>query len=181
MLCAGASELAMSQWASAFAESGLKISKAAGDLAGPCLFAVLMGTSRVLYSRFSEKIPLKKFMALSAAACFGGYLLAALSPHPGPALFGCALCGLSVGIMWPGTFSMAARACPRGGTALFALLALAGDLGCSAGPATVGLAAGAMGGNLKTGLLFGAAFPLLLGVGLLLRRQRSGRLPEQAE
>ena len=133
MVCAGASEQAMSQWASAFAESGLQISKSVGDLAGPCMFSILMGLSRVFYAKFSEKIHLKAFMAGSGALCIASYLLASLCPNPLLSLIGCGLCGLSVGVLWPGTFSLASASCPRGGTAMFALLALAGDLGCSAG------------------------------------------------
>lgn len=170
MLCAGASELAMSQWASAFAESGLKVSKTAGDLAGPCLFAVLMGSARVFYARFSEKIPLVKFMAASSILCIFSYLLAVLAPVPVLGLLGCALCGLSVGIMWPGTFSLAAAECPKGGTAMFALFALAGDLGCMTGPTLVGFVSGNSGGLLQTGLAAAAIFPVLFLAGLFLLR-----------
>lgn len=168
MLCAGASELAMSQWASAFAESGLKVSKTAGDLAGPCLFAVLMGSARVFYARFSEKIPLVKFMAASSILCIFSYLLAVLAPVPVLGLLGCALCGLSVGIMWPGTFSLAAAECPKGGTAMFALFALAGDLGCMTGPTLVGFVSGNSGGLLQTSLAAAAIFPVLFLAGLFL-------------
>ena len=166
MICAGASEQAMSQWASAFAESGLRVPKMVGDLAGPCLFATMMGVARILYSKMSERIDLPKFMAWSAALCVASYLVAAFSPFPALALAGCGLCGFSVGIMWPGTFSIAAHRCPRGGTALFALLALAGDLGCAAGPTAVGFVSNAANDNLKLGLLAGIAFPVLLLIGL---------------
>ncbi len=162
MVCAGASEQGMSQWASAFAESALRLSKTAGDLAGPCAFALFMGTARALYGKFSDRVPLQRAMKLCAALCIGCYLLAALAPHPVLGLVGCALCGFSVGIFWPGTFSMAARALPAGGTAMYALMALAGDLGCSAGPGLVGLAAGAMGGELKAGILAAAVVPALM-------------------
>ncbi|MCL2096803.1 MAG: MFS transporter [Oscillospiraceae bacterium] len=162
MVCSGASEQAMIQWASVFAEAGLKISKTMGDLAGACLFAVLMGISRVFYAKFSEKINLRKFILRSGILCAVSYTLASLSPNPVISLIGCALCGLSVGIMWPGTFSIAARTCPKGGTALFALLALGGDLGCSAGPAVVGFVSGITGGDVKTGILSGIIFPLVL-------------------
>lgn len=168
MVCAGASEQAMSQWASAFAESGLKVSKTVGDLAGPCFFAALMGTSRALYAKLSEKIDLMKFMKLSAVLCVISYLLASFSPIPFLALLGCGLCGLSVGIMWPGTFSLAAKACPKGGTAMFAMFALFGDLGCTLGPTLVGTISGQMSGNLKAGLLFAIVFPLLLISGIIL-------------
>ncbi len=171
MLCAGASEQAMSQWASAFAEAGLGVSKTVGDLAGPCMFAILMGTSRVLSSRLTLKYDQSKLMVGSCALCVVSYLLAALSPWPILSLVGCGLCGLSVGIMWPGTFSLAAVACRGGGTALFAFLALAGDLGCMSGPAVVGLVSNAFGGNMKPALLFAIIFPVLLGLGLLLCRR----------
>lgn len=172
MLAAGASEQAMSQWASAFAESGLGISKTMGDLLGPCLFSVLMGSARVFYARKSEKLDLNKFLIASGFLCVGSYLLAALSPIPLLSLAGCGLCGLSVGILWPGVFSLAAAEIPKGGTAMFALLALAGDLGCSGGPTTVGMLSGAFGGELKTGLLFAAAFPMIMIVGALIQRKK---------
>lgn len=173
MICAGASEQAMSQWSSAFAESSLKISKTLGDLVGPCLFAILMGTSRVFYSKFSEKINLQKFMIGSGVLCIISYLLAALSPYPILALIGCGLCGLSVGVLWPGAFSLAAEECPRGGTAMFAILALAGDLGCSAGPTVVGMVSNAMNGSIKAGLLVAIIFPALLITGLILCKKMS--------
>ena len=172
MLCAGASELSMSQWASAFAESGLNVSKTFGDLAGPCRFAVLMGSARVFYARFSERIRLPKFMAASGILCIISYLLAVLAPTPALGLLGCALCGLSVGIMWPGTFSLAAAACPKGGTAMFALFALAGDLGCMTGPTLVGFVSGTSGGILQTGLAAAAVFPVLFLLGLSLFRMQ---------
>ena len=132
MICAGASEQAMSQWASLFAERGLSVSKTMGDLLGPCAFAVLMGLARLLYGILGDKLNIRRAMALSAALCVGCYLLAANAPHPLLGLLGCAVTGFSVGLMWPGTFSMVARAFPQGGTAMFAMLALAGDVGCSA-------------------------------------------------
>lgn len=162
MLCSGASELAMSQWASAFAESGLGVSKTVGDLLGPCLFAVLMGSARVLYSKFSEQIPLNKVMAGCAALCAVSYLVAGLSPYPIISLLACAICGLSVGVMWPGTFSLAAEKIPAGGTAMFALLALFGDTGCASGPALVGKMTTLFGDNLGKGLLFGVVFPAVM-------------------
>lgn len=171
MLCSGASEIAMSQWASAFAESGLGVSKATGDLLGPCLFAVLMGTARVGYAKFSDKISLIKIMTVSAALCVLCYLVTALSPVPAVSLAGCALCGLAVGIMWPATFSLAAERLPRGGTVMFALLALFGDLGCTTGPATVGRITSDYGGRLSYGLLFGATFPVLLLAGLYIQKR----------
>ena len=173
MLCAGAAELSMSQWASAFTEAALHISKTAGDLAGPCLFAVLMGLSRVFYGKYSEKIDLRRFMLGSGALCVACYLLASLTQAPVLGLIGCAVCGLSVGIMWPGTLSIAAHELKNGGTALFAMLALGGDAGASLGPSVVGLASAAAGDNLKIGLLAAAVFPAVLIAGLLALRRRA--------
>lgn len=162
MLCSGASELAMSQWASAFAESGLKVSKTFGDLLGPCLFAVLMGSARVIYSKLSDKISLTRVMTASAVLCIVSYLVAGLSPVPIISLIACAVCGLSVGVMWPGTFSLAAEKLPMGGTAMFALLALFGDTGCASGPALVGRMTTLFGDSLGKGLLFGVVFPAVM-------------------
>ena len=142
MICAGASEQSVSQWASLFAEKGLGISKTAGDLAGPMAFAVLMGASRAFYGNYGEKINLDRFMAVSSVLCILSYLCLVFMPVPVLSLAGCALCGLSVGIMWPGTFSRASKALPAGGTALFAILALGGDIGCSGGPTLVGMVSG---------------------------------------
>ncbi len=172
MICSGASEQAVSQWASAFAEKGLGISKTAGDLAGPLTFAMMMGLSRVFYGKYGERIPLDKFMTGSCLLCIGAYLLTALSLLPIFSIFGCALCGFSVGILWPGTFSKAASLLPRGGTAMFALLALAGDLGCSAGPSVVGFVSGAAEGNLKNGILAAIAFPLILLLCLTVNKKK---------
>ncbi len=172
MLCAGASEQGVSQWASTFAENGLGVSKAAGDLAGPMAFAVLMGTSRAIYGKYGERLNLDRFMAGSALLCTASYLVVSLVPSPVVGLAGCAVCGLSVGIMWPGTFSKAAAGLPRGGTAMFALMALAGDLGCSSGPTLVGMVSSALGDDLKRGILAGVVFPVLLLAGLRL----SGKL-----
>ncbi len=162
MLCAGASEQGMSQWASAFAESSLGVSKTLGDLLGPCCFAIMMGISRVFFGRFGDRLDLRKFMNLSSLLCIVSYLLATLTSAPWLGLLGCMLCGLSVGIMWPGSFSIAAASIRGGGTAMFALLALEGDIGCGSGPAVVGYAAEKAGGDLKTGLLFAIVFPTLL-------------------
>jgi fucose permease len=162
MVCAGASEQGVSQWASVFAERGLGVSKTAGDLAGPTLFALMMGLSRLFYGKYGDKINLGRFMKLSIILCIGSYLLISLSPFPVLGFIGCALCGLSVGILWPGTFSSAAKAIKNGGTSMFAFLALAGDLGCGGGPTLVGLVSSATGGNLNTGILAGLAFPVLL-------------------
>ena len=167
MVAAGASELAMSQWASAFAESALGVSKTLGDLMGPCAFAVFMGSARAYYGTHSDTVPLRGMMLGCAALCIVCYLLAALAAAPFFGLMGCALCGLSVGIFWPGTFSTAAEKLPAGGTAMFALLALAGDVGCTGGPTLAGMAASAAGGNLRTGLLASAVFPAIMLLGLL--------------
>lgn len=172
IICSGAAEQAMSQWSSAFAESALGVSKTVGDLLGPCTFAILMGTSRALYGKFSEKITIQMVMAGSAILCIGSYLLAAFSGNAVVAFVGCGLCGLSVGIFWTGTFSIAAKRLPVGGTAMFALLALGGDLGCSSGPTVVGMIANANGGRLRDGLAAGVVFPLVLILGLwMLKKQ----------
>ena len=175
MICAGASEVTMAQWASAFTESALGVSKTIGDLAGPCLFAILMGLARVFYGKKSEKLDLAKVMMGCGALCVVCYLLASLSPISGIGLIGCALCGLSVGIMWPGTISISSQKCPKGGTAMFAFLALAGDLGATVSPAMVGWIAEAVGGNLKTGLLFATCFPIGLIFGLILLVKKFGK------
>ncbi len=178
MVCAGASELSMAQWASAFAESALHVSKTVGDLLGPCGFAVLMGLSRIWYGRYGEKVDLTVFMVLSGLLCVASYLLASLAHLPVLGLIGCVLCGFSVGIMWPGSISISSRKLPRGGTALFALLALAGDLGGAAGPAIVGNVSHAMGENIQAGLLSGICFPVVLVLCLLALRK--GRMqPEK--
>lgn len=171
MVCAGASEQAVSQWASTFAEKGLEISKTAGDLAGPMAFAILMGTSRLFYGKYGDRIQLERFMIYSSCLCILAYLGISLFPIPQLSLIACAICGLSVGIMWPGTFSKASAALPKGGTAMFALLALGGDIGCSGGPTLVGMIAGAFGDNLKIGVLAGILFPVLLLVGIILCRK----------
>ena len=169
MFCAGACELSISQWASAFAEGALGIQKAVGDLLGPCLFALLMGISRVIYAKMSDRLHLGRYMTGCGILCIVGYLLAALSAIPALGLIGCAACGFAVGVMWPGTYSLAARELPGGGSAMFALLALGGDLGCSGGPTLVGLVSGANGDSLKTGLLAAVVFPILLVAALIIR------------
>lgn len=171
MLCAGASEQGMSQWASTFAESGLGVSKTIGDLAGPAAFAVFMGLSRTIYGVLGHRLNLKIFIAASAALGVGTYLVAALTALPVLGLIACALTGFAVGIMWPGTFALAAEAMPAGGTLMFAIFAVAGDLGCSAGPAIVGTVAAANGDDLQSGLLVGALFPVILLVGVVALRQ----------
>lgn len=176
MLCAGASEQAVSQWASTFAEKGLGVSKAVGDLAGPTVFALLMATSRLLYGKFGAKIDLNKAMMASALLCVVSYLLIGLTNSPVLGLVGVGLCGLAVGIFWPGTFSTAAASLRGGGTAMFALMALAGDLGCSGGPTLAGAIAGAFGDNLRLGILCAVAFPALMVLGILLIRRTDAKV-----
>ncbi len=162
IICAGASEQAMSQWASALAESGLGVSKTVGDLAGPCAFAIMMGTARALYGKHSEKIPLNKMIIGCCVLCIVCYLVTGLSGNAVVGLVGCAMCGFSVGIFWPGAFSTAAVKLPNAGTAMYALMALGGDVGCSAGPSVVGFVANANQNNLKLGLLVAIIFPILI-------------------
>ena len=172
MVCAGASEQAVSQWASAFAEKGLGLTKAMGDLTGPMAFAILMGLSRAIYGKYGDKLNLDTFMKLSTLLCVASYLLKGLSPSPFVSLIGCGICGLSVGIMWPGTFSKAAAALRNGGTAMFALLALAGDLGCSSGPTVVGFVTSAVQGEMRFGILAAILFPFVLCLCLLLPQKQ---------
>ena len=168
MVCSGASELSMAQWASAYAEAALGLSKTTGDLLGPCLFAVSMGICRVLYGKFGEKVDLSKFMLGSGLLCVACYILASLFANPVVGLIGCILCGFSVGIMWPGTLSITSKRFPAGGTAMFALLAMAGDLGGSIGPGIVGRATQMTGDNIRSGMTVGLIFPVVLVAGLLL-------------
>lgn len=172
MLCAGASELTMSQWASAFAEKGLGVSKWVGDLLGPCMFALFMGCSRVFYGIFGEKIRLSSFMLASCAVCVLGYGTAVLAPYPLVSLVGCGICGLAVGIMWPGTYSMGVKAMPFGGTPMFALFALAGDMGCLSGPTLAGQLSARFNDNIRVGFAFAALFPLVMFFLTLLLRHR---------
>ena len=168
MICSGASEQAVSQWASTFAEKGLGVNKAVGDLAGPMSFAIMMGLSRLLYGKLGDRLDLDRFMKFSSVLCVAAYLMISLSPFPVLGLIGCAISGFSVGIMWPGTYSKAAATIKGGGTAMFALMALGGDLGCSGGPTLAGFVSSLAGGNLKIGILSAAIFPVLMFVGLLL-------------
>lgn len=176
MICSGASEASMAQWASAFTESAMGVSKTVGDLAGPCLFAVFMGLSRVIYGKMSEKLDLVRTMTVCGVLCVVCYLTASLSSLPILGLAGCALCGISVGIMWPGSISISSQKCPRGGTAMFAFLALAGDLGATVSPAIVGSVSNMVGGNLKIGLLVATVFPLILICVLLLLNRKFNML-----
>ena len=165
MICSGACEQAVSQWASAFAEKALGVSKTLGDLTGPMLFAILMGLARAIYGKYGDRLPLRKCIVVCTLLCIVSYLMIALAPVPALGLIGCGLCGFSVGIMWPGTFSLACKAMPFGGTAMFALLALGGDIGCSGGPTWVGLMSGAMGDDLQKGILTALIFPVLMIIG----------------
>lgn len=182
MICAGASEQAMAQWASLFAEAGLGVSKLLGDLLGPCVFTALMGLARILVARQGAKVQLERALVLSGVLCMASYLLTVFAPWPLLSLAGCGLCGLAVGCMWPATFSLASRRYPTGGTAMFAILALAGDAGCASGPAVVGVVSGLVGGGqavhesqmaLKMGILAAIIFPLLLCVGVASLRKKA--------
>ena len=164
-------EKAVSQWTSTFAEQGLGVSKTIGDLAGPMSFAALMGLSRLLYGKFGDKLNLDKFMRMSCLLCIAAYLCISLVPLPAVGLVGCAVCGFSVGIMWPGTFSKASAAVKGGGTALFAMLALAGDVGCSGGPTLAGFISGCFNGELRAGILAAIVFPVLLLIGIQLAKK----------
>ena len=170
MLCAGASEMIMSQWASSFVESALGVEKSLGDLLGPCMFALMMALCRVFYGKFSERIHLKKMMLGSCFLCIASYLLAAFAPHPALSLVGCALCGFSVGIFWPGTLSYASSKLPGASLAMFALLAVAGDSGCLVGPPLAGAVAGFFSGELRYAFLFALIFPII-NIGVLLLRK----------
>ncbi|MCQ2535571.1 MAG: MFS transporter [Lachnospiraceae bacterium] len=170
MICAGSSEITMAQWASAYVESGLGLSKSIGDLLGPCLFAVAMGISRVIYGKSEGKFELTKYMLESGALCVVCYLLATLFENPVIGLIGCIVCGFSVGIMWPGTISITSSRFPSGGTAMFALLAMAGDMGGTLGPSLVGNISQKMGDDLHKGLLYGTAFPVILVISVLIMK-----------
>ncbi len=184
MICAGSSELTVSQWSSLFAERGLGLSKVWGDLAGPCVFAVLMGAGRILYGIWGNRIRLRPYMLICTALCVASYMMTSLSGLPLISLIGCAVCGFAVSIMWPGTFSLAAARFPAGGTAMFAILALCGDLGASAGPWAAGAVADSVttpGGlasfaqalfsgqvaGLRAGIFVGALFPVAMLLTLL--------------
>ena len=171
MACSGASEQAVSQWASAFAEKGLNISKTAGDLAGPMAFAILMGSVRAFYGKYGDRINLDRFMKLSTVLCIASYLMITLSPSPIISLIGCGLCGISVAIMWPGTLSKASAALRKGGTLLFGMLALAGDFGCTSGPTVAGIVSDLFGGDMKVGFLAAMVFPVVLLVCLCVRKK----------
>lgn len=168
MICAGASELSMAQWASAYAESALGLSKTLGDLVGPCLFAIMMGISRTIFGKFGEKMDLMKYMMFCGALCLICYIAASASQSPVIGLLGCVVCGFSVGIMWPGTISISSQKIPAGGTAMFALLAMAGDIGGAAGPGIVGMITQHVGDDLHKGLLAGCVFPAVLILSIII-------------
>ncbi len=176
MICAGASEQAVSQWASAFAEKGLGVSKTVGDLAGPMAFAVLMGTSRLIFGKYGHKLDLDRFMKYSCILCIAAYLCITLVPNPVIGLIGCGICGFSVGILWPGTYSKASASIKGGGTAMFAMLALAGDIGCSGGPTLAGLVSDRFGGNMRAGIMAAIIFPAVMTVCLMLSgKKKAGK------
>lgn len=175
MLCAGASEQAVSQWASTFAEKGLGVAKTIGDLAGPMSFAFLMGTSRAIYGKHGPEMNLKNYMLFSSLLCIGGYLLVSFSPLPALSLAGIGICGFAAGIMWPGTFSLSSAALPEGGTAMFSFLALAGDVGCSLGPTITGMVSSANNGSLQSGLAAAMIFPILMTIGILYLRKTKNK------
>lgn len=170
MICAGASELSMAQWASAFAESALGLSKSVGDIAGPCLFAVTMGISRTIYGKYGDKLDLMKFMIGSGCLCLVCYVTASTASIPMLGLLGCIMCGFSVGIMWPGAISICSAKIPSGGTAMFALLAMAGDMGGALGPWIVGNITQSAGDNMQKGMLAGCVFPIVLTLVLLIMK-----------
>ena len=178
MMCAGAGEQSVSQWASTFAESALGVSKTLGDLMGPMFFAICMGTARAIYGKYGDRIKLEKFMVMSCLLCIAAYLLICLTPWPVVGLLACGICGFSVGIFWPGTFSMSSAAMRRGGSALFCLLALAGDLGCSLGPTVVGFVSSAAGDNMKMGILAAIVFPLLLLACVIVKKRSKRQVVE---
>lgn len=190
MLCAGASEQAMSQWSSYFAEKGLGVSKTLGDLLGPCAFALTMGLSRLIYGKLGSRMNVQRFIVFSAFLCVAAYLLTVFAPHPILSLVGCGICGFSVGIFWPGVFTTAAATYPAGGTAMFALLALAGDVGCGGGPGLVGVISNAAKEGmeaikaiipagaeteLKVGMLFAILFPIGMIAGMALLKKMTAK------
>lgn len=174
MMCSGAAELVISQWSSALAEVGLGVTKAVGDLAGPCLFAAFMGVGRLMHVKLSDKIPIERYLMLSALLCVAGYALVVLPPNAVINLLGCGVCGFAVAVLWPGSLSLASQRCPRGGTAMFALLALGGDIGCGFGPTLTGFISGAFGDNLKIGIAAAVVFPILIiAIAGILNRKES--------
>ena len=178
MLVSGAAEMTMAQWASAFAESGLGVTRELGNLLGPFVFAILMGSARVFYAKFSSKISLKKFILLSSVLCIISYLTAAFSPIPIISLLACGICGLSVGVLWPGNISNAAGMVKGGGTSMFAILALLGDFGCMTGPFIAGSVADAFGGDISVAFALSALFPVILLISVIYLIRYSKRIKE---
>ncbi len=165
MICAGASELAVSQWASAFAEQALGVSKSVGDLAGPCAFAIFMGVGRLIYGIWGSRIDAKKAMLFCATLCLITYLVISLSGLPALSLVFCAICGFSVSIMWPATISMSSARFVSGGTLMFGLLAAFGDIGCSVGPWVTSMFADRW--SLNIGFLASSVFPFLMIISII--------------
>lgn len=172
MVCAGSAELAMSQWASAFAETALNVSKSVGDLAGPMAFAILMGLGRVLFSKLSSRVSIEKYLIFSSALCIFSYSLTCLAKNPVLSLVGCAICGFSVSAMWPATISLTTKRTASTSTVMFALLAVSGDIGCTTGPTLIGWITDAMGNDLKKGLMFSIIFPVIILALLIFSRSR---------
>ncbi len=160
MLCAGTSEVTMAQWASMFVQQGLGINKVTGDILGPCLFAIAMGIGRVFFGVLSGKFSYRKALVLNNILCFLCYIVVAFCKSPIPCLIACALCGFSVSLSWPGTYSLASARFPNGGTVMFSAFALFGDLGCSLGPWLLGLIADMY--DLQTGFFVCSVFPLVM-------------------
>ncbi len=182
MLCAGASELTMSQWASYFAESGLGVEKWVGDLLGPCIFALAMALTRVLYAKASEKIRLDTAVFISAIICFGTYVLALASKNPILSLVGCATCGFGCGVLWPATYSLASSRIPNGGVLMFGVLALLGDAGCLVGPAIAGSVSSAFENDIRYGFAATLIFPALMAISsliLIIRRRKQSAVSRQ--
>ena len=172
MICAGASEITMAEWASLFAQKALGVSKTVGDLLGPCAFAVCMGSGRVIFGLLDGKFNPQKALILNNILCVLCYVGVAVCNIPALSLIACALCGFSVSLSWPGTYSMAARHFPTGGTLMFSILALCGDLGCSIGPWLMGIVANST--TLETGFLVCSVFPAFMVLTApLLRKENS--------
>lgn len=172
MLCAGASELTMSQWASFFAESALGVEKWVGDLLGPCMFAFAMAITRTFFAKASEKIKLDTAIFISSLICVATYVMAVASQSPVFSLIGCACCGFGCGIMWPASFSLVSSKIANGGVLMFGVLALMGDAGCLVGPSLAGTVSDVF-GDIRYGFLFACIFPTIMAImSVILIRQR---------